>query len=347
MPPTATVVPATPTSLPTPATTTPAEGTITGTISYPGETLPSNAVLTVRLLQVGGFGASNAAEPQTIQPTPSGPMSFAISYDPTQIDPAIDYALEAQMTIDGLVLYEHKQVAVLTKGAPSTAEITLAPPTDRLLVSGTISYPQPDALPADAVLTISMFGPEEGSLYRIGERIIKLTKAGTITFGVQSEPMFGPLDRQARVYASLRAGGKLLAVTNEIASVQTQNGMATLDLQLAPPAQLGTVSGTVSYPAQEALSADAVLTVQLLDASMADGPAPLLGEQTFAQVGPGPIPYSIEYDKALTQPGGSYTVSAQVYSGERLLLSTMMRYDIQLDSSAPVDVAMEPVPVRP
>lgn len=324
-----------------------AENTVSGTISYPGETLPSDAVLTVRLLEVGGFGASDAAVPQWTKPTPSGPMSFAISYDPARIDPAADYAIEAQMTVDGLVLYEHKQVAVLTKGAPRTAEITLASPTDRLLVSGTISYPQPDALPADAVLTISMFGPEEGSLYRIGERIIKPTEAGTTTFGVQSGPMFGPLDRPARVYASLRAGGKLLAVTNQIATVQTQGGTASLDLQLAPPAQLGTVSGTVSYPAQDALPTDAVLTVQLLDASMADGPAPLLGEQIFAPVGSGPIPYTIEYDRTLTQPGGSYTVTAQVTAGEQLLLSTTMRYDIQLDSSAPVDVAMERVPTRP
>lgn len=60
----------------------------------------------------------------------------------------------------------------------------------------------------------------------------------------------------------------------------------------------GTVTGTVTYHQRIALPPDAVVQVQIRDVSLADVPAPVLGERILRTGGRQvPIPFAVDYDE--------------------------------------------------
>jgi uncharacterized lipoprotein YbaY len=333
-------MPSTPTTI---APTVSASGILTGTISYLAETLPANAKLTVRLIGIPGFGSVELGR-QEFAPVPAGPVAFALRYDAAQVNP-IDYPImfvEAAIESDGIVVLDHEPANVLTQGAPTTVDMTLTPST-RAVVSGAISYPSKQPLPADATLMIWLALSPETLPHAQGEQIITPAASGSTRFVVQSSYKQTKPGDTYQLYAALRGGGKLLFVTNQILPVTLKDYRAAVDLTLEPPAQVGAFSGTVSYTGIDELPDDAVLTVQLNDVSYADGPAALLGEQSIAPVGPGPIPFMVEYDQRMTRDTARYAVSAQVVSGEKLLLSSTMLYEVQPGDATPLTIEMQPV----
>lgn len=332
---------------PTDASTTTASGVLTGTINYPVDiALPPDATLRVRLIGVPGVNEIELGR-QDFASVPPTPAILALPYDPAQIDP-VEFPViyvEAVIESKGIILFEHEPFLVLTPGKPTAADISLVA-TTRALISGTISYPGYIALPSDATLTVWITKDSETDWLPThqGEQIITQVQPGSTPFVVQSNIIQNSPNELYRLYAVLRGGGKVLAVTNWLKSVALNDRQATVNVQLEAPMRAGKVSGTVSYPAGTALPPDAVLTVELQDVSGADGIPPLLGQLTIAPIGPGPIPFEVEYDKLLTSNTNTYAVSAQVRTGDRLLLNNTMRYTVQLDSSATVDVVMEPSP---
>ncbi len=92
------------------------------------------------------------------------------------------------------------------------------------------------------------------------------------------------------------------------------------------PQQQTSVQGTVTYHDQLALAADARVTVQLLDASRADGTEVVLGEQAIAQAGrPLPFAFEIGYDAAAIRPEGDYVVGASIAADGGLVYRTTTR----------------------
>lgn len=73
---------------------------------------------------------------------------------------------------------------------------------------------------------------------------------------------------------------------------------------------------------QAELPADAVITVQLQDTSLADAPAVVLGEQSPENPGAFPIPFAVTYDPEQIQPQNQYTLSARIESRDGALLYT-------------------------
>lgn len=85
------------------------------------------------------------------------------------------------------------------------------------------------------------------------------------------------------------------------------------NLDKAPDAGTGTVTGTVTYLQRMALPPDAVIEVKLQDVSLADAPAKTIADQKITlgnrQV---PVPFELKFDPAKIDPKHSYSVRATI-----------------------------------
>ena len=91
---------------------------------------------------------------------------------------------------------------------------------------------------------------------------------------------------------------------------------------------INTVVGTVSYREKMALTPDAVINIKLLDVSLADVPAIILGELTIDKPGNVPVSFSIDYDPARIDARHSYAVRAEIHDRGQLLFTTDKSYPI-------------------
>ena len=119
-------------------------GVIKGTVAFEGRaTIPLDSVIVIRL--VDASGTSTPVKPlgeSTFSPAgKQPPLTFELSYNPTEIDPSHIYELRATLVANGAALLSsRKPVRVLTHGAPSNVAITLGEST------GAASGPVPLAL---------------------------------------------------------------------------------------------------------------------------------------------------------------------------------------------------------
>ena len=95
--------------------------------------------------------------------------------------------------------------------------------------------------------------------------------------------------------------------------------------------------GTVTYTALTALPAGSVITVQLLNVSIADAPAAILGKHTITTTGQNvPIPFAITYDRALVKPNGVYAATATITINGRVAFRNTTQHRV-LTADAPKD----------
>jgi putative lipoprotein len=102
---------------------------VSGVVSYRQRiALPPNAVVEVRLRNVSRTDTPPLAE-QTINTNGAQvPFPFRLTYNPKQINPGDTYAVEARILIDGKPGWTStNRYAVITQGAPKTAEIVVNP----------------------------------------------------------------------------------------------------------------------------------------------------------------------------------------------------------------------------
>lgn len=83
-------------------------------------------------------------------------------------------------------------------------------------------------------------------------------------------------------------------------------------------ATAGTVSGTVTYLQRMAVRPDTVLTVRLLDISLADAPAKILASNEYSVEGV-PVPFSLDYEDTNIDERFMYSVDAEMRSAGKLL----------------------------
>jgi putative lipoprotein len=85
-----------------------------------------------------------------------------------------------------------------------------------------------------------------------------------------------------------------------------------------PIAPLAKVTGTLTAREPLALTADAVVTVQLVDVSRQDVAAVVLAEQIITRPGQAPIPFELEYDPDSIKLTHRYAVQARIEVGGKL-----------------------------
>ena len=87
-----------------------------------------------------------------------------------------------------------------------------------------------------------------------------------------------------------------------------------------PPTAAECVTGDVVYRQKIALPQDAVVQIQIINASLMDAPAEVLGEQIITEPGQVPIPYEVCYDPSEINDNLMYSVSARITNGSGDLL---------------------------
>ncbi len=138
--------------------------------------------------------------------------------------------------------------------------------------------------------------------------------------------------------ASVTLAGCNSTSNTETAVKPTQAETAQNDAEAANTIKMAntqTVTGTVSYRERIALPPTAVVTVSLLDTSLADAPAKVIAEQTFDTAGKyPPYQYSLQFNSANMEMKNSYVVSATIKVDGKLRFTTDTSYPVITDKAA-------------
>jgi putative lipoprotein len=104
----------------------------------------------------------------------------------------------------------------------------------------------------------------------------------------------------------------------------------------------GKVTGSITYRERIALPPSAVVTVKLVDVSLADAPAVLIVEQVITTAGRQvPFEFALEYDASIIQPSHTYAVQVRIENGDRLLfISDKMNPVITRDAPTHLDIVV-------
>lgn len=102
------------------------------------------------------------------------------------------------------------------------------------------------------------------------------------------------------------------------------------------------VTGSVTYRERIALPPTAVVTVRLVDVSLADAPSVLVTEQVIRTEGRQvPFEFALAYDASRILPSHSYAVQARIEDGGKLLfISDTMNPVITRDAPSRVDIVL-------
>ena len=117
----------------------------------------------------------------------------------------------------------------------------------------------------------------------------------------------------------------------------------------------GAITGEVRFARDVALPEGAVVTVRLLDTSLADASAVELGRDVIENAGRLPVRFRIEYDRDRISDRAEYTLSADVRDGDDLLYindtvhpvltrGASRNSDVVVVSTNPFDTCVEPLP---
>ncbi|NUS22246.1 MAG: hypothetical protein HOQ25_21065 [Mesorhizobium sp.] len=101
-----------------------------------------------------------------------------------------------------------------------------------------------------------------------------------------------------------------------------------------------TIAGEVTYRERIALPPDAVLVVEVADASLDDAPAIVIAKRRIAPTGQVPIKFEIGFDPKAIQRGRTYTLQARITVGERLMFITDTRHQIDPMDVKPLTVVL-------
>lgn len=102
------------------------------------------------------------------------------------------------------------------------------------------------------------------------------------------------------------------------------------------------VTGSVTYRERIALPPSAVVTVRLVDVSLADAPAMLIAEQVITTAGRQvPFEFALAYDASRIEPSHTYAVQVRIENGGRLLfISDKMNPVITRDAPTHLDIVV-------
>lgn len=117
---------------------------------------------------------------------------------------------------------------------------------------------------------------------------------------------------------------------------------------IALNSNLPAVSGTVSYRQRIALPPEALITVLLVDVSLADAPAQVISEQVITAGGQQPpFPFELSYNPRTYDPARTYALQARIESNGELLFTTTSQYRVLTgEGTGPVEVMVEPAGAR-
>lgn len=105
------------------------------------------------------------------------------------------------------------------------------------------------------------------------------------------------------------------------------------------------VTGSITYRERIALPPSAVVTVELVDVSLADAPAVLLAEQIIPTRGRQvPFEFALAYDASRIQASHTYAVQVRIEDGGKLLfISDTANLAITRDAPTHLDIVVRKI----
>ncbi len=102
------------------------------------------------------------------------------------------------------------------------------------------------------------------------------------------------------------------------------------------------VTGSITYRERIALPPSAVVTVKLVDVSLADAPAVLIAEQVIPTAGRQvPFEFALAYGASRIQPSHTYAVQVRIEDGGKLLfISDTVNQVITRDAPTHLDIVV-------
>ena len=130
-----------------------------------------------------------------------------------------------------------------------------------------------------------------------------------------------PITEVARMMTSVKTALISLAgiwiVLLVFAACQREPGPSSATLEVPSGREPNaSVSGAVTYRERLALTAEAMLIVELRDVSYADAAAPLIARQTIHGPGQVPIKFKVEYSGEDIDSRNSYSISARIVESD-------------------------------
>ncbi len=329
---------------PSPAPSFPATITVAGNVKVGVERpIPPNAELVVQLQlwADSGLGGPSIIDEQVLPLSTGGTFPFTLETPSKNVPEALAnlmmYELFAEVRAPGRLPWS-TSYPIAIQQPPLDAELVIEAPKNISTITGSVVIPTTAALPSDAALTIRVVSEVGLDPIGVGKLVIPSVKAGTIPFTLEYPGLAIDPAQTYSIHAEVRAGGKLPLVS-ALYPVFTKGGGNQVNVVLAPPQEIVTITGVATYPTTSPLPPNAVFTFKLQDATGADGPEIILVEDTITPVGPSPITFSIEYDPALIDQRHTYALAAKIEAGDSLLFANEMFYSV-LTQGAPTNIMM-------
>jgi Uncharacterized protein conserved in bacteria len=221
------------------------------------------------------------------------------------------------------------------------------------VVSGTVTYRQRSALPATAVLTVSLLDVSRAdapSTAIAQQRIETAGKQVPFSFDMAYERTKIQERNRYAVRAEIRDGERLLFTTDTNYPVITQGSPKTVEIVVVPVGGAGrpnrgesSVRGTVTYRQRIALGAKSEVTVKLVDSATPDGTP--VAETTFNSDGKQvPLSFELNYEQREINRQRNYELQAEIRTdGEvRFRSNTGQPVTLRANQNAPVEIVVEP-----
>ena len=141
-----------------------------------------------------------------------------------------------------------------------------------------------------------------------------------VEFGpMRSTMMAGPPEAMELEATFLKALSEMTSWRIHESRLEFLKGDGVIARFSSKPAVTASITGSVIYRERIALAPEAVLEVTLADVSLADAPARVIAQYTKANPGNPPMPFTIEYDRSAIDERASYSVSAKITAGGKLM----------------------------
>ena len=96
----------------------------------------------------------------------------------------------------------------------------------------------------------------------------------------------------------------------------------------SPEADLGHVTGTITYRERVALPPEAVVEVRLSDVSLQNAPSFLIGKSIMSETGQVPIAFEVSYHPSVIDPQHTYAVGVRITVGNELWFINTTSYPV-------------------
>ncbi len=220
-----------------------------------------------------------------------------------------------------LVISAVLMIALLVAcGQPTQTDVEIASESGGNVVSGTVTYLDRSALDPAAVIEVDLVQSSVGApLATITTQSINAEgRQVPIPFELAYDPATIDPTQTYLVVARILVNGELTYASQAGVPVIT-NGAPTQGVEVLVGPVMGgpsggTLTGAVTYLERRALTPDAIVTVELQDAS-SGMLAAIASTQVMVQGALPPIPFALEYDPAAIDPAGTYLLSAFITEG--------------------------------